>query len=102
VAARIGAGLAASDAGIRVLNDVVLNQVLVRFEDPSGDPALGDARTAAIVAAVQDDGSIWLGGTTWHGLRAMRISVSNWATTHAIGDEVVAVIRRIAGEIPAG
>ena len=32
----------------------------------------------------------------------MRISVSNWATTDAIGDEVVAVIRRIAGEIPAG
>jgi glutamate/tyrosine decarboxylase-like PLP-dependent enzyme len=102
VAHQIGAGLAASEAGIRVLNDVVLNQVLVRFEDPSGDPVLGDARTEAIVAAVQEDGSIWLGGTTWHGQRAMRISVSNWATTDAIGDEVVAVIRRIAGEIPAG
>jgi glutamate/tyrosine decarboxylase-like PLP-dependent enzyme len=102
VAARIGAGLASGGPGIRVLNDVVLNQVLVRFDDPSGDPARGDARTAAIVAAVQDDGSIWLGGTTWHGQRAMRISVSNWATTAAIGDEVVAVIRRIAAEIPVG
>jgi glutamate/tyrosine decarboxylase-like PLP-dependent enzyme len=101
VAARIGTGLAAGGEGIRVLNDVVLNQVLVRFDDPSGDPGLGDARTAAIVAAVQEDGAIWLGGTTWHGRRAMRISVSNWATTDAIGDEVVAVIRRIAGEIPA-
>ena len=102
VAARIGAGLAGSGPGTRVLNDVVLNQVLVRFEDPSGDPALGDARTAAIVAAVQQDGSIWLGGTTWHGMRAMRISVSNWATTDAVGDEVIEVIGRIAAEIPAG
>ena len=61
-ARRFAAGLEGG-AGIRILNDVVLNQVLVRFEDPSGDPAKGDARTAAIVAAVQEDGEIWLGGT---------------------------------------
>ncbi|HEX5828252.1 MAG TPA: aminotransferase class V-fold PLP-dependent enzyme [Candidatus Limnocylindrales bacterium] len=88
--------------GVRVLNEVVLNQVLVRFEDPSGDPALGDARTVAIVDAVQRDGTIWLGGTVWHGMRAMRISVSNWATTEAHADEGAAVIRRIAREIPTG
>jgi hypothetical protein len=45
---------------------------------------------------VQRDGAIWLGGTTWHGMRAMRISVSNWATTAAHADEVVAIIRRVA------
>src|SRR4051812_46818707 len=45
--------------GIRILNDVVLNQVLVRFDDPSGDPAKGDTRTMRIVQAVQDDGRIW-------------------------------------------
>src|SRR4051812_5488241 len=82
VARRFAAGLD-GQAGMRVLNDVVLNQVLVRFEDPSSDAAKGDARTLAVIGAVQREGTIWLGGTTWHGMRAMRISVSNWATTDA-------------------
>lgn len=60
--------------GAEIINDVVLNQVLVRF--PGGD----DANRAA-VAAVQRDGTCWLGGTTWNGSYVMRVSVSNWATT---------------------
>jgi glutamate/tyrosine decarboxylase-like PLP-dependent enzyme len=59
-----------------VLNDVVLNQVLVRF-----DGADGDARTRAIIAEVQADGTCWLGGTVWRGQAAMRVSVSGWQTT---------------------
>jgi glutamate/tyrosine decarboxylase-like PLP-dependent enzyme len=88
--------------GARILNDVVLNQVLVRFEDPSGDMAAGDARTDAVIAAVQEDGTLWLGGTRWHEQRAMRISVCGWNTTEADVDVSIAVIRRIAGEIRAG
>jgi hypothetical protein len=57
-----------------ILNDVVLNQALVRFADD-------DDRTRAVIAAVQEDGTCWAGGTTWHGMAAMRISVSSWATT---------------------
>jgi glutamate/tyrosine decarboxylase-like PLP-dependent enzyme len=83
-------------AGIEVLNDVVFNQVLVRFLSASGDPAASDARTRAVVAAVQDDGTCWLSGTTWHGLAAMRISVSNWSTTEADVDRSVDAIVRIA------
>ncbi|MGB9112064.1 MAG: aminotransferase class V-fold PLP-dependent enzyme [Acidimicrobiales bacterium] len=67
-----------ADPRIEVLNEVVLNQVLVRFLDDSGDH---DARTRAVIGAVQDDGTCWLAGTTWHGMGAMRISVSNWSTT---------------------
>ena len=88
--------------GVRVLNDVVLNQVLVRFDDPSGDVALGDARTDAIIAGVQADGTLWLGGTRWHGVRAMRISVSGWATTEADVEASIAAIRRVAGSVPGG
>ncbi|HEU5205110.1 MAG TPA: aminotransferase class V-fold PLP-dependent enzyme [Candidatus Limnocylindrales bacterium] len=62
------------EPGITILNDVVLNQVLVRFGDD-------DERTRAIIAAVQEDGTCWAGGTTWHGVAAMRLSVSSWATT---------------------
>jgi glutamate/tyrosine decarboxylase-like PLP-dependent enzyme len=60
-------------AGATILNDVVLNQVLVRFGDGE--------RTRRVIAAVQDDGTCWLGGTEWNGEHAMRISVSSWRTT---------------------
>ena len=60
-------------AGLEVLNDVVLNQVLVR--------AATDDQTLALVNAVQQDGICWCGPTVWEHRPAMRISVSGWATT---------------------
>ena len=72
--ARQFAELLSRDPRVKVLNDVVLNQVLVRFADD-------DAITRDVVTGVQRDGTCWLAGTTWHGLAAMRISISNWATT---------------------
>ena len=66
-------GLRAS--GFDVLNDVVLNQVLVSFGD--------DETTALIIDAVQAEGTCWCGGTVWKDRKAMRISVSSWATTHS-------------------
>jgi glutamate/tyrosine decarboxylase-like PLP-dependent enzyme len=72
--ARQFAGLLEAEPGVRILNEVVLNQVLVRFGDD-------DARTRDVIAGVQADGTCWASGTTWHGMAAMRISVSNWATT---------------------
>jgi glutamate/tyrosine decarboxylase-like PLP-dependent enzyme len=98
IARRMADGL--RDApGVTILNDVVLNQVLVRFappDAPDADAATVDAFTRAVIAAVQEDGTCWLGGTTWHGMAAMRISVSNWSTTDADGDVSVAAIRRCA------
>ncbi|RNC82229.1 MAG: aspartate aminotransferase family protein [Phycisphaera sp.] len=60
-------------AGFEILNDVVLNQVLVRFGD--------DQQTRRAIELIQRDGTCWAGGTTWQGKHAMRISVSSWATT---------------------
>jgi Glutamate decarboxylase and related PLP-dependent proteins len=59
--------------GYKVLNDVVLNQVLVDF----GSPEI----TRAVIADLQSGGICWCGGTVWQGHTAMRISVSSWATT---------------------
>jgi glutamate/tyrosine decarboxylase-like PLP-dependent enzyme len=78
---------------VRILNDVVLNQVLVRFERADGD---ADARTAAVIGRVQDDGTCWAGGTTWHGMHAMRLSVSNWSTTESDIDRSAEAILRCA------
>ena len=75
--------------GVEVLNDVVLNQVLVRFGD-------SDEHTRAVIGAVQADGTAWMGGTTWQGRAAMRISVSNWSTTEADADRTVDAILRAA------
>ena len=75
--------------GARVLNDVVLNQVLVRFGDD-------DAVTQDVVRRVQEDGTCWLSGTTWQGVGAMRISVSNWRTTEEDVERSVAAIVRCA------
>lgn len=65
--------------GIEILNEVVLNQVLVRFHPRGAGEA--DALTRAVITRVQQEGTCWVGGTTWHGLAAMRISVSGWSTT---------------------
>ena len=66
------------EPSIRILNDVVLNQVLVRVAPVAGD---ADAATRAALRLVQDEGVCWLGGSRWHDRDAMRISVSNWSTT---------------------
>ena len=91
--------------GVEILNEVVLNQVLVRFapvaDTQAGavtDPAAADALTRDVIARVQADGTCWLGGTTWHGLAAMRVSVSNWATTEADIDRSAEAILRCAAE----
>ena len=90
----------AAEPGVVVLNDVVLNQVLVRFT-AGDDPADGDARTDAVIAAVQQDGTCWLGGTRWRGQSAMRIAVSNWSTTEADIDRSAEAIIRCAWQVAA-
>ena len=84
------AGRLAEVPGVEVLNDVVLNQVLVRFTPRGGGDA--DHHTRTVIARVQASGTAWMGGTTWQGMAAMRISVSNWSTTEADADATVAAI----------
>jgi len=68
--------------GCELLNEIVLNQVLLRFED--------DAETDRVIAAIQEGGEAWLGGTVWDGRRAIRISVSNWRTSDGDIDRTIA------------
>jgi len=76
--ARLMAEGLAAEPGVRILNDVVLNQVLVGFDAPDGRDV--DALTRATIARIQREGRCWLGGTRWAGREAARISVSNWST----------------------
>ncbi|HET8774467.1 MAG TPA: aminotransferase class V-fold PLP-dependent enzyme [Thermoanaerobaculia bacterium] len=80
--------------GVAVLTDVVSNQVLVRFGDD-------DELTRRVVTGVQQDGTCWLGGTTWQEKAAMRISVSNWATTEEDAARSAEAILRVFANITA-
>lgn len=96
-ARRMAAHLSAQPQA-RVLNDVVLNQVLVQFTPPSGDTSQANAFTQTVIARVQQEGTCWLGGTTWQGKSAMRISFSNWSTTAADVDRSAEAILRCSTE----
>ena len=65
----------ARDPRVTILNDVVLNQVLVRFGLD------GTNVTDEVIDAVQREGTCWMSGTEWQGEPAMRISVCNWRTS---------------------
>jgi glutamate/tyrosine decarboxylase-like PLP-dependent enzyme len=72
--------------GVTVANDVVLNQVLLR---------VGDAQfTAAVEELIQNDRTVWLGGTTRRGERLLRVAVSNWSTGEADIDRTIDTIER--------
>lgn len=93
LARRFAEGLGALD-GFSIVNEVVLNQVLVRVGD--------EETTNRVERRVQDDGTLWLGATTWRGERLLRISVSNWATTEEDVDRCVAALARARTAVIAG
>ncbi|MGZ4377621.1 MAG: pyridoxal phosphate-dependent decarboxylase family protein [Gaiellaceae bacterium] len=78
--------------GVELVNDVVLNQVLFRFES--------DARTDEVLKVVQEAGDVWMSGTVWDGQRSIRVSVSNWQTDD---DEIDLALEafRTASQSPA-
>ncbi|HVI21945.1 MAG TPA: hypothetical protein VM691_00580, partial [Myxococcales bacterium] len=87
LARRMAAALA-SQPDVTILNNVVLNQVLVRFGD-------SDQETAAVIAEVQREGTCWAGGTRWQGRTAMRLSISGYDTSEPDVDRSAAAIRRV-------
>jgi len=93
--ARLMASLLSDDPMVTILNDVVLNQVLVRFSCPGSD---SDAFTRMVTAAVQEEGTCWAGGSVWKGIAAMRISVSNWATSDDDITRSADAIRSVLGK----
>lgn len=97
-ARRMADCLAAAD-GVEILNDVVFTQVLVRFRRSGEDAAASDRRTRAVATAVQEDGTCWLGTTTWRGAVAIRISISNWSTTEEDIDRSAEAILRCAANV---
>ena len=78
--------------GAEMLAEPVINQGLVRFLDPAGDH---DRRTDEVIAAINQSGEAFFTGTTWRGVRAMRVSVCNWRTSDDDVRRALNCIRRI-------
>lgn len=93
-AERMANQLAAAD-GIEVLNDVVLNQVLVRFDDD-------DQATNAVIERTQQDGTCWRRGSSFRGRAVMRVSVVGWQTTADDVDRSAEAILEAAQASAAG
>ena len=88
--ARRLAELLGAAAGVEILNDVVLNQILVRFGDD-------DEVTNQVIKRIQRDGTCWVGGSTFRGSTVMRISIVGWQTTTTDIDRSAAAILGAAG-----
>ena len=90
LARRMAAKLA-EEPGVAIVNDVVLNQAIVRF-GADLDDAAGDALTKRTIEHLQADGIAYAGGAQWRGRWVMRISVISWSTTDEDADRSVAAM----------
>ena len=93
-ATRLAEAMAAVE-GADVLNDVVLNQVLLRFD-------ADDERTERVIDELQRGGEAWLGGTTWHGVHAARVAFSNWSTSEEDVDRLAGALEQALAAARAG
>lgn len=78
------------EPGIRIMNEITINQVIANFGE--GDAEARQAATEAVIARVQQDGTCFVGGANWHGDWVMRISVSSGATTAGDVEQSAAAI----------
>jgi glutamate/tyrosine decarboxylase-like PLP-dependent enzyme len=80
--------------GCQLLTEVVINQVLFRFED--------DQTTDQILRQVVDSGEAWMSGTAFDGRKAIRLSVSNWQTSSADISRTLEAFRHAARQSLSG
>ncbi len=81
--------------GAEIASMPVINQGLVRFVSKDGEH---DRFTDRVIRRIQDDGIAFFGGSTWCGMRVMRISVCSWRTTDA---DITATIESVAKALAA-
>lgn len=101
LAARV-AGRLAAEPGVRVMNEVVLNQVIVGFGE--GEVAAQDEAARAVIARLQEDNRCFASGASWRGRWVMRISVISAPLTEAdidrLADAVISAWRAVQARTP--
>jgi glutamate/tyrosine decarboxylase-like PLP-dependent enzyme len=83
--------------GAQVMWAPSINQGLLRFPDPAPEAgeAEHDAHTDRVIAGIVETGVAFFGGTTWRGLRCMRVSVCNWRTSEMDVAKTVQAVRQV-------
>ena len=88
------------EPGVHVLNDVVLNQVIVRFGTQDVDD-MADQATLETIRRVQADGTCFAGGARWRGRWVLRLSVISSPTRETdivrASDAISAAWRAVRG-----
>ncbi|HKD20825.1 MAG TPA: aminotransferase class V-fold PLP-dependent enzyme [Rhizomicrobium sp.] len=81
--------------GVEIVREPIINQALLSFCDPREDANEADhnLETDRVIAAVNDSGEAFFSGSTWWGVRVMRVSVCNWRTRADDIDRASAAIR---------
>lgn len=90
-------------AGAAVLFRPTLNQGLVRFpvRRAGATAADHDRHTDAVIEAICAGGEALFSGTTWNGMRAMRVSVCSWQTSAADVERTVTAVAQALATVPA-
>ncbi|PDT42230.1 MULTISPECIES: pyridoxal phosphate-dependent decarboxylase family protein [Sinorhizobium] len=83
--ARAMAERLSGEEGITVLNEIVLNQFMLRFGAGRPDEE-ADRLTQQTIERLQADGVCFAGGASWRGRKVMRVSVITWLTYDSAGD----------------
>jgi glutamate/tyrosine decarboxylase-like PLP-dependent enzyme len=92
LAGRIANGLA-TEPGLRVLNEVTLNQLIVRFG--ADEPLeIGDDLTRKVIRYIQADGTCFMGGARWRDRWVMRVSVTSGSITEEDADRTIEAVCR--------
>jgi glutamate/tyrosine decarboxylase-like PLP-dependent enzyme len=103
--ARLAADLLGREPGIAILNEVALNQLVIRFGAGRSDED-GDALTRKTIEKIQADGLIFAGGAKWHGRDVLRLSVTNFQTTsdqaETAAKSIITAFRSVSGNSPPG
>jgi glutamate/tyrosine decarboxylase-like PLP-dependent enzyme len=77
--------------GVTILNDVTLNQIILRFGAEQGDDA-SDALTRQVIECFVQEGVLFAGGAKWRGRWVMRLSVISGQTSEADADRAAHAI----------
>lgn len=76
------------DSGLQIINEIVFNQVLVRYNN--------DNKTEVLVKGFQESGVCWLGGAKWLNKSVMRISICSYKTSYEDIEKSAKEILKIA------
>jgi glutamate/tyrosine decarboxylase-like PLP-dependent enzyme len=80
-------------AGLRVLNEVCFNQVVVCADAPNGVEPV--AWTTRVVRALQADGTCYATPSSWHGKPVIRFSFCNASTTEGDARRMADALARV-------